>query len=77
MQRGRGGMDRHLQRIMDDAAGVSDGGRSASGLNYTSADTHPAEYSFQPASRQNEDPMLLNELGKFPLSSLSSLARLT
>lgn len=62
MNRAPRGIDRHLQRIMD-ATGGNDQSRSAPALNCSFKEALPADHSFEAAARQNEDPMLLNELG--------------
>ncbi|KAG0648723.1 hfm1 [Hyphodiscus hymeniophilus] len=53
------GMDRHLQRIMDNASRSNSHNRSE---QYAFED-HSAEYQAQSAPRQYEDPMLLGSFG--------------
>lgn len=67
MERVPRSMDRHLQRIMGNATGSDGQNRSGQSLNYPFGDARPAECGLETAPRLNDDPMLLNELGKFLL----------
>jgi hypothetical protein len=68
-------MDRHLQRIMDNAADASDQNRSG---HYAFGEGRPAEHGLDMVPRLDEDPMLLSELGEcFLLLFDRVLARLT
>ena len=70
------GMDRHLQRIMDNAIDENGSSRPEQALDYVFTDARSAEYSFQSTSRQpDQDPMLLNDFGNlfhcsFPVCSM-------
>jgi ATP-dependent DNA helicase HFM1/MER3 len=72
------GMDRHLQRIMDNAVDENGSSSPEQALNYALTTARPAEYSFQSTSRQpDQNSKLLNDFGNLFRCSSSGCSMLT
>lgn len=61
-------LDPHLQRIIDNAVNSNGQDRPEQAFNFPLMDAQRADHSFQSRLRQpTQEPMLLDDLGRFPL----------